>query len=128
MATINVDRLAIAIMSELETYQANTIEDVSHAVKLVARETAAELRETSPVGPTGDYAENWSHRRSPDPGKDFMSMVVYNKKPHYRKTHLLEKGHRAVDGGFVDARPHIARAEAKAYEWLDEQLNRNTRR
>lgn len=128
MATINVDKLATAILSELNTYVDNTIEDIEYAVKLVARETAAELRETSPVGYTGDYAESWSYRRNPDKGKDFMSMVVYNKKPNYRRTHLLEKGHKAVDGSFVDARPHIARAEEKASRWLDEQLNRPYRR
>lgn len=127
MATINIDQLATAIMQELETYTENTIEDVTHAVKLVAKATAEELRETSPVGATGDYSENWSYRRSPDKGKSFMDMVVYNKKPEYRKTHLLEKGHRAVDGSFVDARPHIAKAEEKASIWLDEQLNKTRR-
>ena len=127
MPSINIDSLATAIMSDINTYVANAIEDVEHAVKVVAKATAEELRETSPVGPTGDYAENWSHKRSQDKGKDFMSMVVYNKKPHYRKTHLLEKGHRAVDGSFVDARPHIAQAEEKASTWLDDMLNRRSR-
>lgn len=127
MAAINVDQLATSIMSELQTYVDNTLEDVQHAVKVVAKATAEELQETSPVGSTGDYAESWAYRRSPDSGKDFGDMVVYNKKPNYRKTHLLEKGHRAVDGSFVDARPHIEQAEEKALTWLDEQLNRTRR-
>lgn len=127
MPIINVDRLATEIMQNLDIYLANTIEEVEHAVKLVAKETAAELQETSPVGYTGDYAESWSHMRDRSKGKDYMCMVVYSKKPDYRKTHLLEKGHRAVDGSFVDARPHIAQAEGKAAEWLVGQLTRNLR-
>ena len=127
MATINVDQLATQIMAEVTTYVENTVEDVEHAVKVVAKATAEELRETSPVGATGEYAENWSYRRSPDKGKRFMDMVVYNKKPEYRKTHLLEKGHEAVDGSFVAARPHIAPAEEKASRWLDDMLNKPTR-
>ena len=124
MAVINVDKIATEIMLELEVYAANTVEAVEAAVQLVARETAAELRETSPVGPTGDYAKSWAHRRNPDKGKDYMSMVVYSKKPQYGKAHLLENGHAAVDGSFVSARPHIKAAEEKAGEWLDEQLTR----
>lgn len=124
MAAINVDKLATEIMSSLDTYLGNTIEDVDYAVKLVAKETAEELRETSPVGTTGEYAKNWSYRRNPDAGKDYMSMVVYNKKPHYRKAHVLENGHSTVNGSFVAARPHIKQAEEKAGIWLDEQLTR----
>lgn len=126
MAAINVDRIANEIMQELEIYMANTVEDVEAAVKLVARETAEELRETSPVGPTGYYAKSWSYRRSPDRGKDYMSMVVYNKKPNYGKAHLLENGHAAVDGSFVSARPHIKAAEEKAGKWMYEQLTRKS--
>ena len=127
MAVINVDQLATQIMAEVTTYAENTVDDVAHAVKVVARTTAEELRETSPVGDTGDYAEHWSYRRSPDKGKSFMDMVVYSKKPQYSKTHLLEKGHEAADGSFVAARPHIAQAEEKAAIWLDEQLNKARR-
>lgn len=128
MATINVDQLTNEIMKELDTYTANTVADVEYAVQLVARETAAELRETSPVGATGDYAKSWSYRRSPDRGKDYMSMVVYSKKPNYAKSHLLERGHDAVDGSFVAARPHIAAAEEKASEWLEEELTKKLSR
>lgn len=127
MATVNVDALATAIVSELQTYVDNTVEDVEHAVKLVAKATAEELQRTSPVE-TGEYAENWSCRRSPNNGTGFNGMTVYSKSPQHAKTHVLEKGHRAVDGGFVAPRPHIKAAEEKAYQMLDEQLNKVSRR
>lgn len=125
MAAINVDQIASEIRKELDVYLANTVEDIEHAVQLVAKETAAALRETSPVGPTGKYAPSWAYRRNPDAGKDYMGMVVYSKKPHYRKTHLLENGHATVNGRFVAARPHIKTAEEKAGVWMDEQLTKN---
>ena len=128
MTVINVDQIANTIMQELEIYQQNVVEDVEYAVKLVAKETAAELRETSPIGPTGEYAPSWSHRRAPDAGKDFMSMVVYSKKPQYRVTHVLEKGHEAVDGSWVGPRPHIAPAEEKAGIWMADQLTKRVSR
>lgn len=123
MATINVDQLAIEIMRNLEIYRANTVEDVKHAVEVVARESAAELRETSPTM-SGDYANSWTYGRDKKPGKNYMSMIVYSKKPHYRKTHLLENGHDAVDGSFVNARSHIKAVEKKAGEWMDIMLTK----
>ena len=124
---INVDQLSREVMENIETYADNTLLDVEHAVKLVARETVKELRDTSPVGQTGDYAKSWAFKRSNAKGKDFMDMVVFSRKPNYGKTHLLEDGHEAVDGSFVSPRPHIAAAEKKAEVWLDEQLNRKRR-
>lgn len=124
MAAINVDQIANALMQELDIYLSNTVEDIDHAVKVVARETAAELRETAPIGATGEYAESWAHRRSRQSGKDYMSMVVYSKKPHYGLTHLLEKGHDTVNGTWVDPIPHIAPVEEKAALWMEDMLTK----
>ena len=79
------------------------------------------------IGYTGDYAQSWAYKRWKNHGDDYMDMVIHAKKPEYRKTHLLEKGHEAVDGSFVAARPHIAQAEEKAVRWLDDMLNKPTR-
>lgn len=128
MAAINIDEIANRIMQDMEIFVANTVEDVDYAVKLVARETVAELRETAPIGKTGEYAESWAHRRSPNAGKDYMSMVVYSKKPNYAITHLLEDGHALQNGGWVDPIPHIEPAEEKAELWLVDMLTKRTRR
>lgn len=125
MESINIDKLSVEIMKNLDTYLSNTVDDVEHAVKVVARETAEELRDTSPTM-SGDYAKSWSyHRDKTLSGKDRFSMVVYNKKPNYRVTHLLEFGHDKVNNrGFVDARPHIKAAEQKALVWLGDMLTK----
>lgn len=124
---INIDKIAASVMENMEIYLANTIADVKHAVDVVARETVEELRETSPIGSTGDYAKSWAHRLHPDRGKDYHARVVYSKKPDYRITHLLEKGHDTANGNWVDPRPHIAAAEAKAEVWMTDMLTRNIR-
>ena len=124
MAVINIDEIANELMKELDIYVANTVEDIDYAVKLVAKETAAELRETAPIGNTGDYAESWSHKRNRTSGKDYMSMVVYSKKPNHSLTHLLEKGHDTVNGTWVDPIPHIAPAEEKAERWMEDMLTK----
>ena len=90
---INIDKLDIEIRRNLEIYLANTQEDVKRAVEETAKETVQELRKTSPVrkgGKGGQYAKNWACKRSRQKGRWLNSMIVYNKDPTYRLTHLLE--------------------------------------
>lgn len=128
MATINIDQLANEIMYDLNLYLANTVEDVETAVLETAKETVEELRKTSPVGTTGDYAESWNQKRdSSIRGKWRFSRVVYSKKPDYRLTHLLEHGHAKVNGGRVKGQPHIKKAEENASVRLHAKLIRKLR-
>ena len=122
MAKIDIDQLALEVMNELNAY----CEDVQEAVeKETAKQTAAELRTTSPEGDTGEYAKHWSYKRDKKlSGKHRYDMVVYSKKPEYRITHLLEKGHAKRNGGRVDGIPHIKIAEKHAKEILQERIER----
>lgn len=122
---INIDQMDAEIRRNLEIYLANTQEDVKKAVEETAKETVQELQKTSPVrkGPKGGvYAKNWTSGRSKKRGKWFNSVIIYNKDPTYRLTHLLEKEHASRNGGRVKPNPHIAPAEETAYTKLYTKL------
>lgn len=124
MAKVNIDNLANAVMQELNAYREVTIEAMGKAVKETAKQTVAELRDTSPKD-TGDYAKHWAYKRDTRlRGRNKNSMIVYSKNPEYRLTHLLEKDHAKRNGGKVKGKPHIKIAEEHAKEILKERLER----
>lgn len=126
---INIDRLSIEVLKNLDVYLANTVEDVEQAVKETAEETVSELNATSPKSKNGgDYAESWAKKRDRSiKGKWYNSMVVYSKAPSYRLTHLLEFGHAKRSGGRTAAIPHIRTAEENAQTRLWTKLIRKLR-
>ncbi len=88
-----------------------------------ARDTAKDLRETSPKGKgrkSGEYARSWTWK------KDKHRYIVHNKD-HYRLTHLLNNGHVIKNKYGTYGRTlgdgHIRRAEQRAIERLFRKLN-----
>lgn len=133
MAKVNLDALANEVMKELNAYTAVTETAVKEAVTKTAKQTVKEIRTQAleNFGGTGAYARSWSYKKDPNlKGKYKFSLVVYSKDPHYRLTHLLEKGHAKVNGGRVPGRPHIANGEEIARRNLEqnilEAMNRDT--
>lgn len=123
MSKIDIDQLAHVILSEVENYKNATIQEVERAVKETAKEAVKELKEKSPVGASGEYAESWSYKRDKTVKKSTRyNMVVYSRKPNYRITHLLEKGHAKRGGGRVSARIHIKPVEQHAIKMLEERI------
>lgn len=127
MAKIDIDNLAIHVMTELRLYGKATYEQVEKAVTETAKETVNELKITSPVGDTGDYAKSWRYKRDDKAkGRKKFNLIVYAKKPDYRITHLLEHGHAIVSGGRkkgeVKAIPHIKHAEEMAKKRLENKI------
>lgn len=116
MANINSDEFAKAVADILEEYKDLTIDKMQESVDKVAKEAVQELKSSSPRR-TGKYASDWAQKKQPQSKNTAYSKVVYNKK-HYRLTHLLEKGHRKVNGGKVAAQPHIAKVEQKSIDEL----------
>ena len=122
MAKIDIDGLAAEVMRELEKYQDTTYEAMEKAVKETEKETVEELKDTSPKQ-TGDYAKNWGAKKNVEfSGSSRFGMTVCVKKPEYRLTHLLEKGHQSRNGGRVPGQPHIKKAEEHAIKKLEERI------
>lgn len=120
MAKIDIDKLSLTVIQSLQEYAKATQESVNKAVLETAKETVNELKITSPVGATGNYAESWTYKRDKEArGENMYNMIVYSEKPDYRLTHLLEFGHAKVNGGRTRAFPHIKNAELNAMERLE---------
>lgn len=96
----------------------------------VSRETVAEIRSDIPaagIGGKGDYRKSWASKQDAESKKRYAyAKVVYAKDPHYRLTHLLEKGHdlivRKKPLGRVKAFVHIRPAADDAAEKLEKYI------
>lgn len=128
--SINIDQLADAVMDVLEEYRDVTLDVMKGAVDKVARETVAEVRNDIPaagIGGTGDYRKSWASKKDAGArGRYAYAKVVYAKAPHYRLTHLLEKGHdlivRRKPLGRVKAFVHIRPAADAAADNLEQYI------
>lgn len=87
-------------------------------INAVAKESVLKLKNTSPVGRTGDYAKGWGTKKQGE-----MDVVVHNRTD-YQLTHLLENGHvvRNKKGtyGRAPAHKHIKPVE----DWAIDELPR----
>lgn len=111
---VGIGDLSEIIKYTLRTYGTDVQEDVDKAVKKVASAARTTLKNTSPRGKRKltwrkHYAENWAI--SMNNGRLRTTGIVYNKKPTYRVTHLLEHGHAKRNGGRVRPIVHIAPVE-----------------
>ena len=119
---VNIGNLNKAVNDMLETYCSEVAEVVDEALPKVGQDAVKELKQTSP-NRTGDYAKGWAKKVE----KERLSsrLIVYNKT-RYQLTHLLEKGHAKVGGGFVPGKPHIKpaqdKAEKKAMDLIEEGI------
>ena len=115
----------------VEQYGRQAREAVEKAVRKTGRETAKDLKNTSPKR-TGAYASSWSTKVTRSSGR-LIGVTVYNKE-HYQLTHLLENGHviKNKKGEYGRTRPikHIAPAEQKGIadfeEYAREELEKIT--
>lgn len=115
------NNLSVQLGAILDEYSEEVSKVVDGAVKSVARQTAAKLKNSSP-SKSGEYARGWSVKTV-----SRRESVVYNRT-HPGLTHLLENGHvvRNKVGTYGRARAikHIKPAE----EWANAQFEAEIRR
>ncbi len=118
--TISPDQLESALETILEDFTDDAEKDIERAVRRVGKETAAELKRTSPRrnGSEVHYADGWRSTVERDGYGGTVAHVHNTTKPSL--THLLEFGH----GGPAPARayPHIEPAYEKGKAKLEQEL------
>lgn len=118
---VPVGSLADAIMDTLEEYADLAVEDVKQAVKDAGDVVKNDIRSHAPKD-TGDYAKSWAVKKMKETSSSLT--VAVHSRNRYQLAHLLEFGHAKRGGGRVAARPHIASAEQKGVEYLEEEIRK----
>ena len=121
---VQIGDLADAIMETLEEYADLAADNVKQAVKDAGETVKKEIRANAPKD-TGDYAKSWAVKKSKETSNS-ITMTVYSRNRYYL-AHLLEFGHAKRNGGRVAGKRHIAPAEEKGIQQLEEEVERSLR-
>lgn len=116
--SIKVNALADAVAERLHEYGNTVTEQLKEGVEEVATGTVNELRTSSPKS-TGKYRKGWKKKKAFE-NATTLRYTVHNATS-YQLTHLLEFGHAKVNGGRVEAIPHIAAEEQKAIKQMEKK-------
>lgn len=120
--TIDPAELEQELTAILTEFKAGVDKNSERAVRKVGKETAEELKTTSPRRNTSEvhYADGWKSRVEKDGYGGTVSRVYNTTKPSL--THLLEFGH----GGPAPAKayPHINPAYQKGAARLEVELKK----
>ena len=118
---VPIGSLADTIMDTLEEYAGIAAEDVKQAVKDAGDVVKDDIRSHAPKD-TGDYAKSWAVKKMKETSSSLT--VTVHSRNRYQLAHLLEFGHAKRGGGRVAAQPHIASAEQKGIEYLEEEIRK----
>ena len=112
----SIDDMTSEIMKGLQEYADLADTEVKKAVRKTATEVRKEISSNAPEN-TGAYEKSWTAKKVSE-NSHSLQMTVYSKN-RYQLAHLLEHGHPKRGGGRVAGKPHIAPAEEKGAEMLE---------
>ena len=108
--TVQIGKLADAVMETLEEYADLAAEDVKQAVRDAGETVREEIRANAPKD-TGDYAKSWAVKKTKETSSS-LTLTVHSKN-RYQLAHLLEYGHAKRNGGGWRAKPTSPRRRKK---------------
>lgn len=119
-----VSQMADVIMEGMEEYARLAAEDMKKAVRKAGSEAKKDIQAGAPVK-TGAYKKSWAVKTTKNTA-DAMEVVVHSRN-RYQMAHLLEFGHALRKGGRTRAFPHIALAEERAAQILEQEVEKALR-
>lgn len=125
MSNLRLDGLEAAVKANLAGYADSVADVLREACAETAKSCLADIKANSPKH-TGKYRKGWRLKTVKDNALGVEYRVYNDKKPEL--THLLEKGHAKVDGGRVEAIPHIGPAEDRAAQQLVQLVEERLKR
>lgn len=117
----SVDDLANEVMKGLQDYAELAETEMKKAVKKTAASVKKEISANAPKR-TGKYAKSWTSKKTKENSHSLE--ITVHSKDRYQLAHLLEHGHAKRGGGRVEGKPHIAPAEEKGGELLEDLIRK----
>lgn len=122
---IKVGELASQINKLMEEFNEEVIEATKTAVETVAKESKEEIKANSRVD-TGRYQKGWRTKTTTDTPTQTVVSIYNANAPGL--VHLLEDGHKTVNGRRTVALPHVKPVEEKLEERLMSETLKNIKK
>ncbi len=107
--TVSVNQLANELTKMMQSYKDGVEQAIAVEVEDTADKVLEEVKRLAPKR-TGDYVKGFV--KTPKRLKSGVEYAIWNRK-HYRRVHLLERGHAKRNGGRVAGKPHMEPAVGK---------------